>query len=94
MDKKEENLAAAGEALLQELNAYEENGCEICLNGRPTHPERIVNACIYEKHRYMRDITCDSMQRVKKINFIRLWDDDENKEEPQRRPAKRPRQKR
>ena len=62
--------SAAEEALLQELNEYWRNGCEICLNGRPSSPERVAYTCVRDG--YMRDIISDSEQHIREINFIRL----------------------
>ena len=60
----------AEESLLQELNEYWRNGCEIRLNGRLSSPERVAHTCVRDG--YMRDFISDNEQRIREINFIRL----------------------
>lgn len=72
MRKKGSKHIREEQALLQELEQYKENGCLICLNGRPSTPERIVSACLREESSYMRDFFSDEKQRIKKIDFIKI----------------------
>lgn len=72
MRKKGSKRAAQEQTLLQELEQYRKKGCMICLNGRPSRPERIVSACLREDCSYMRDFVSDEKQQVKKIDFIKI----------------------
>lgn len=60
------------QTLRRELEQYRRNGCMICLNGRPSSPEKIISACLRENGSYMRDFVSDETQRVKKIDFIKI----------------------
>ncbi len=60
------------QALLRELYSYIRCGCRICLEGRPSRPERIANACLRDDRLYMRDIMENSEHRICEINFIRI----------------------
>ena len=92
MNQYYSNRTPAELSLLQELNAYQRNGCLICLDGRPVSPEKIVYACLRENRQYMRDIIGDSSQCIRKINFIRLREDYGSRRERKRLPesGKRP----
>lgn len=72
MRKKGSKHVQEEQALLQELEQYQKNGCIICLNGRASTPERIVAACLREECSYMRDFVSDEKQQVKKIDFIKI----------------------
>lgn len=72
MRKRERRFTQEEEALLRELEQYEENGCMICLNGRPSMPERVVSACLRENGGYMRDFVSDEEKHIQKINFVRI----------------------
>ena len=71
-------------ALLQELNAYRKQGCQICLNGKPMSPEKVAYTCVREKHQYMRDIISDGNQTIQKINFIRVREDNNEDTQPRK----------
>ena len=57
---------------MDELRAYQAEGCKLCLNGHPTVPYQVVKACFREDGRYMRDLISDDRQCIRKINFIRV----------------------
>ena len=66
-------------ALAQELTAYQKNGCRICLNGRPCSPDKLAHIlCMRENNNYMRDIISDESEKIREINFIRIWEEKEN----------------
>lgn len=60
------------QALRRELEEYRRKGCIVCLNGRPSAPEKIISACLREKGSYMRDFVSDETERVEKIDFIKI----------------------
>ena len=62
----------AEKELFDELNAYQENGCRICLDGKDSYPSKVVSACFREHSEYMRDIVGDEDEKISKIDFIRL----------------------
>lgn len=72
MGRKERVRSPEEEALLTELEQYRDNGCQICLNGRPCRPERAAAACVREDCSYMRDFVSDDQERIRKINFIKI----------------------
>ena len=71
-------------SLLQELNAYRRQGCQICLNGKPVSPEKVVYTCVREKNQYMRDIISDGSQTIQKINFIRVREENNEVTQPKK----------
>ncbi len=72
-------------ALTQELNAYRKSGCRICLNGRPASPEQVAHACVRENQEYMRDLIDDGTEMIRQINFIRVREENEEREKRQSR---------
>ena len=81
--------SSAEELLLQELNEYWRNGCEIRLNGRPSSPEKVAYTCVRDG--YMRDIISDSEQNIREINFIRLKEGDPAGNDRREREKREPR---
>ena len=72
MKRRERVRSPEEESLLQELEQYRNNGCQICLNGRPARPERVAAVCVREDCSYMRDLVSDDQERIRKINFIKI----------------------
>lgn len=73
--RKNDDLAKL-RALSRELQAYEQNGTRLYLEGRPCGTADIVNACILaEEQNYMRDYISDDSHHIRKINFIRVRKD-------------------
>ena len=72
MKKRMIQFTTAEKSLLEELYAYEKSGCSICLNGRPSPPGEVVNACFRENGKYMRDLVSDENAVIRKIDFIRI----------------------
>lgn len=62
-----------GRRLYDLLNEYASEGCEICLEGQETGPDRIATACLRESVNYMMDFETDgSSGKVSKIDFTRI----------------------
>jgi hypothetical protein len=56
--------------LKKELEAYEQSGIALYLNGRPSNPKSIAKACmIAEGCGYMRDYTEDEKGRIARVSF-------------------------
>ena len=72
MKKREDTRVQKEQALIRELEIYRENGCIICLNGRPSAPQRVISACLREKSSYMRDFVSDDQMRIRKVDFIEI----------------------
>lgn len=72
MRKRKSRQIPEKQALRRELEEYRSNGWMICLNGRPSSPEKVVTACLRERCSYMRDFVSDEEEQVKKIDFIRI----------------------
>ena len=70
--KKEKSRIQTEQALIRELEEYRKNGCIICLNGRPSAPERVISACLREESSYMRDFVSDDQSRIRKVDFIEI----------------------
>lgn len=76
MKNKEDGKTQTEQALLRELDAYRRRGWTICLNGRPSAPERVLSACLREKSSYMRDFVSDDQRRIRKVDFIEISEDE------------------
>ena len=72
MKNKGNRRLQAEQALRRELEEYRKNGCMVCLNGKPSVPEKIIYACLREKGSYMRDFVSDEKEQIKKIDFIKI----------------------
>lgn len=72
MKNKGNRRLQAEQALRRELEEYRKNGCMVCLNGKPSVPEKIISACLREKGSYMRDFVSDEKEQIKKIDFIKI----------------------
>ena len=59
MGRRMIRFSAAEQSLLDELKAYQKEGCGIYLNGRASYPNEVVNACFREEGGYMRDLVGD-----------------------------------
>ena len=84
MNYKETYKSPAELSLLQELNAYRRQGCQIFLNGRPSSPEKVAYTCVRERYPYMRDIISDGSETIQTINFIRVREENNEDTQPKR----------
>lgn len=66
-NNKKDNFAPP---LMEELEGYEKQNIALFLNGRPSSPWAIANACnVAEAGGYMRDYTEDENGRIAQVNF-------------------------
>ena len=72
MGRRMIRFSAAEQSLLDELKAYQKEGCGIYLNGRASYPHEIVTACFREEGGYMRDLVGDEHAVIRRIDFIRI----------------------
>ena len=72
MGRRMIRFSAAEQSLLDELKAYQKEGCGIYLNGRASYPNEVVNACFREEGGYMRDLVGDENAVIRRIDFIRI----------------------
>ena len=62
--------SAALKALIMELEQYRRQGVSLCLNGIPSSPQYIANACLLaEGGGYMRDYKADQEGKIRKVDF-------------------------
>ncbi|MCD7957215.1 MAG: hypothetical protein LUG93_15995 [Lachnospiraceae bacterium] len=67
------NGSRAAALLKRELRNYERAGTHLYLEGKPSHAEKIVSACMLAKGSgYMRDFIGDDQEMIKGINFVRI----------------------
>ncbi len=70
----ERTSKSASFALMAELQNYSEQGISIWLNGTPSSPDRICDACrVREGTSYMRDYVFDE-NVLREIHFDRVED--------------------
>jgi hypothetical protein len=66
MEKEEPNR----ENLRAELQAYQDRGVSLLLEGRESSPESIASACMVAEHgSYMRDYSPDEDGKIDRIDF-------------------------
>ena len=62
--------SAALKALILELEQYRRQGVSLCLNGIPSSPQYIANACLLaDGGGYMRDYRTDPEGKIRRVDF-------------------------
>lgn len=68
---KKDSSDRAKNPLRKELENYKKQGVELRLDGQPSTPKTITQACrIAEDGNYMRDYTCGTTDDIEKIDFV------------------------